>query len=354
MQLRWGARGYCATSLVRMFRRLGLPKTATNKAVKILGMLSTQCSFFIWLNRDKAKWPNPDLNSVIRPKNLSSVDVSSTPVVPPLSSSTPLSDSRAIPRKTPVPKVGFRNLGNSCYASALLQVFSVLPRLWSQVPSESSKTSPIPRSIAILMCLLKRRKRRVLDPSSFLWALKRKMPSFKFHQQYDAHEVLMTVLNSVLAPTSISQDLVGCKIKISTTCKSCFHSFDSEDSSLILSTPVCNSVKESLRQHLAEESIGGLCAVCDSSEGFDRESAVVSCGNILILHLKRFDNNLNKISTRVSCLPDSLEVPIRSPNESIGNISLPINCESFLQQSSDCVLPSIILGLCLLVIIGVT
>ena len=153
---------------------------------------------------------------------------------------------------------------------------------------------------------LMRRSSRSLNPSLFLWALKREIPDFKFHQQFDAQEILMPILNSVLSPTSISQDLVGCTLRIETSCKECFHSDASEDTNLFLSTPVCSSVKASVAKYLSVKSIvGEPCAVCCSTQGFERETFVVTCGEFQIVHLKRFDNNLKKLIDIVSCFPDT-------------------------------------------------
>jgi len=202
-----------------MFRRLGFDNLTIRKSSKSLGLISTQCSFFIWLHRDNKQWSNPDLIVPLQPRGDNKSNLSTVTK----EDSSNLACSSSNPMKTGNYKKaldfthlgGFKNIGNSCYASAILQVLSVLPRLWSKVPAESSSVSPIARSLGIIMSI-KKRSSRSLDPSSFLWALKREMPSFKFHQQFDAHEVLLYVLNSVLSPTSISQDMVGCILKMET------------------------------------------------------------------------------------------------------------------------------------------
>ena len=138
----------------------------------------------------------------------------------------------------------------------------------------------------------------------------------------------MHILNNVLSPTSISQDLVGCTLRIETSCQECFHSYTSEDTNLILSTPVCISVKASVAKYLSVESIVGKpCAVCSSLQGFERETFVVTCGEFQIVHLKRFDNNLKKLTDNISCFPDTLEIPTHSMDDTFGNISMPVNCE---------------------------
>ena len=56
-------------------------------------------------------------------------------------------------------------------------------------------------------------------------------------------------------------------------------------------------MKDSLSQHLSGESIvGGACRICSENDGFVRETTVISSGQILILHLKRFNSNLENSS----------------------------------------------------------
>ena len=309
-----GARGYCGNTLRRMFCRLGMRTSEVKKCIKSLGVISTQCSFFLWLNRNTKIWCKPDLNCPV-----------SSVVIKPRATSPPERRSLLVNRQDKqshcvVTHVGgFKNMGNSCFVNSILQVFSVLPRLWSKVPSQNRELSPIARSLSILMTR-KKNTNKSLDPSSFLWALKREMASFEFYRQYDAHEILTCVLNSILSPSIVSEDLVGCQMRIVTTCKTCFHSYDSEDSSLILSAPVCTSIRSSIVKYFSEESVcGEPCAVCCSADGYTRETLAVSCGEFFVIHLKRYNNTLEKLDSSVCAYPDLLEIPVHNTDESSGN-----------------------------------
>ena len=104
---------------------------------------------------------------------------------------------------------------------------------------------------------------------------------------------------------------------------------DDEDVCSILSIPIRASVKDSLSQHLSGESIvGGACRICSENDGFVRETTVISSGQILILHLKRFNSNLEKFNKKVNCYPNELEIPVAGRDDTIGNISLPIDCDN--------------------------
>ena len=84
---------------------------------------------------------------------------------------------------------GLINKGNTCYANSILQVFSVIPSLWSQWPSESPNVSALVKSVILNMSLLNHAFSPI-DPSNFLRALEHKISSirgtpFKYNTQQD-------------------------------------------------------------------------------------------------------------------------------------------------------------------------
>ena len=70
--------------------------------------------------------------------------------------------------------VGFINKGNTCDASSILQILSVMPTLWNRVPSESSTLSTMSRGISFNMAV-KNTVTKPVDPCYILLALKRKL-----------------------------------------------------------------------------------------------------------------------------------------------------------------------------------
>ena len=70
--------------------------------------------------------------------------------------------------------VGFISKGNTCYANSIMQILSVIPTLWNRVPSESNTLSPMLRAISLNMAI-KKNSNKPVDPSNFLWVLKRKL-----------------------------------------------------------------------------------------------------------------------------------------------------------------------------------
>ena len=126
-----GARSYCAKSLCGILFRLGFCNTAVKKCSKSLGLLSTQCSFFIWLHRNNKQWPKPDLivsstsEKKVNEPSASSIKTSSGNTVV-----ASIPSSKTENRLVFSHRAGIKNLGNSSFVSSLLQVFSVLPMLF--------------------------------------------------------------------------------------------------------------------------------------------------------------------------------------------------------------------------------
>ena len=78
---------------------------------------------------------------------------------------------------------------------------SVIPNLWNRVPSESNTLSPMLGAISLNMAI-KKNSNKPVDPSNFLWALKRKLSNlrgvpFDFNTQQDVAEILQVELEGV-------------------------------------------------------------------------------------------------------------------------------------------------------------
>ena len=135
-----GARGYCSRSVLCCFKSLGLRNRTINTTIKQLSKWSMECSFCIWLARNKA-WSSKEIDLSLKTPEDQLVHQN------PLSTT---SKTNSLKTNSPLP-VGFINKGNTCYANAILQVLSVLPSLWIRVPSASSSLSSLLKSIALNM-----------------------------------------------------------------------------------------------------------------------------------------------------------------------------------------------------------
>ena len=152
-----------------------------------------ECSLCIWLARSNKHW-NPAANCKLN-------DPSKETCNSPSYLSSPKQTNKSVSNTKPVRPVGFINKGNTCYANSILQILSVVPNLWSRVPSESNTLSPMLQAISLNMAV-KKNSTKPVDSSNFLWALKRKLSiirgvPFDFNTQQDVAEILQVVLDEV-------------------------------------------------------------------------------------------------------------------------------------------------------------
>ena len=118
-----------------------------------------ECSFCIWLARNNScNLNDPSKETCNSPFSLSSLKQTIKPV-----SNTKWTHP-----------VGFINKGHTFCANSILQVLCVVPNIWIRVPSESNTLSPMLQAISLNIAVTKNSTKPV-DPSNFLWGLKRKL-----------------------------------------------------------------------------------------------------------------------------------------------------------------------------------
>ncbi|GFH51921.1 hypothetical protein CTEN210_08397 [Chaetoceros tenuissimus] len=249
---------------------------------------------------------------------------------------------------------GLRNLGNTCYLNASLQVLFSLPdflqdlgKLYSDIKSKSTDDST-ESSIPICSAMLSIGKELGLisdlpgiestgsssaDPSILKKEIDKKLPNFKGYQQQDAEEFmsrLIDILHEELAaaskdigidekslPTSTFFRLV---IKLSRKCDSCGSSESSHETFNRLALEVHDrdmsdnewSVSKSLEKYFSTEKIENFqCEECSNSTSCTRCTTIVTRPKALLVQLKRFayDNDqMQKRSEKVAPTKDiSLE-----------------------------------------------
>ena len=105
---------------------------------------------------------------------VNSVTPQKKPAIHHLLSPSPKQTSKSVSKTKSIRPVGFINKGNTYYANSIFQILSVVPNLWSRVPSESNTLSPMLQAISLNMAV-KKNSTKAVDPSNLLWALKRKL-----------------------------------------------------------------------------------------------------------------------------------------------------------------------------------
>ena len=166
-----GARGYRSKSVLYCFKKLCFNNKLIRNTIKKLSKSSMEYSFCVWLARNNNQWTPSSTNCKLNDSSKETYNSQSS--MSSLKQTTkPRSNAKSLR------PVVFINKGNNCYVNSILQILSVIPTLWNRVPSESNTLSPILRAVSLNMAI-KKNSNEPVDPSNFLWALKRKLSNLR-------------------------------------------------------------------------------------------------------------------------------------------------------------------------------
>ena len=164
--------------------------------------------------------------------------------------------------------------------------------------SSADNVSRMNKAILSIMSLMDRPNASdCLDPSGFLWALQSKYHSlgqteFNFNSQHGVVQILEVVLEELSSSSRLARDVTTSEVQVSTTCNTCFSTSDTFDSLPILSLPLTNSVSSSVYKYISSEFLEGdnswFCFCCQEKRESIRDTTFSSCGDILIIQLRRF------------------------------------------------------------------
>ena len=318
-----GARGYPSNSLKSSFRKLGLPNKTINGAVKQLGRISMECSFYIWMHRNSKEWTAGPVSSLEFDKE---EDPKSTKVSGNKMQHLPKTSSAGKGNGNSLRHAGFVNKGNTCYINSMLQALSVLPSFWCQESSQSGSISPLGRALSLNMSLLKKRSTPI-DPSNFLRAFQNKISkkrgtAFNINSQQDVPEMLHFLIDELKGDSVIADQLISTSVINTTTCNTCFNSSSTEQKFNIICLPLCSSLQSSFNKFLEPELLDGdnkwFCGICSSLKESIRDYKLVNCGSIILLQLNRYaklGSTYIKDNRLVKCPSDCLTVPISTDND---------------------------------------
>ena len=178
---------------------------------------------------------------------------------------------------------------------------------------------------------VKKNSTKPIDPSNFLWALKRSLSStrvtpFDFNSQQDVAEILQVVLDELKGVSLAASSLISNTLRTTVSCNTCLCSSVSEENLDILSLQVSTDIQTSLKQFLSPEILSSgnkwFCPSCKTLSESTRETCVMNSAPILAIQLCRFSNQggqLLKDETLVSCTQSQsgqyLTVPITIEDE---------------------------------------
>ena len=132
-----------------------------------------------------------------------------------------------------------------------------MPLLWNRVPSESNDLSPMLQAIMLNMAV-KNNYNKPIDPSNFLWALKRNLSTvrvapFDFKSQQDVAEILQVVLDELKGVSLAASSLISNTQRTTVSYNNCLCSSVSEENLDILPLQVSTDIQTSINQFLSPE-----------------------------------------------------------------------------------------------------
>ena len=143
-----------------------------------------------------------------------------------------------------------------------------------------------------------------IQAESLLYQVRRANSLFEGHLQQDMHELLLVLLEACLSVPTL-RDALAWKTESSLTCGHCGKATRRMEDAFDLSVSICgDSVADCVKQHFQEEELGEgnewQCEHCRHSDARTRKQlSVVSLPEVLIVHLKLFDADGDKLSDRV-------------------------------------------------------
>ena len=141
---------------------------------------------------------------------------------------------------------------------------------------------------------VKKNLTKPVDPSNFLWALKRKLhnlrgvPFDSYTQQYVV-EILQVVLNELKGVSLAASQLISGTQKVTVSCNTCFCSSESDENLDILTLPVSADIQTSVNQFLKTEILSSqnkwFCPLCSVLSESTREPCIMNSAPVLIIQL---------------------------------------------------------------------
>ena len=151
-----------------------------------------ECFFCMWLARNK-DWTPPAANCKLNGPSKETCNL-------PSSLSSPKQTTKPVSNAKSIHPVRFINKGNTSYRNSIFQILSVVCLTSGTESLENQTLYRLLRAMSLNMAVNKNSTKPV-DPSNFLWSLKRKLSGirgvpFNFNTQQDVAEILQVFLVS--------------------------------------------------------------------------------------------------------------------------------------------------------------
>ncbi len=217
--------------------------------------------------------------------------------------------------------LGFPNIGNSCYMNSIL---SCMIGLRKKLNIENWQlTDIVEQNYTLSGNVVKTIKDLILgkydDKTNILYKLKNELSLvdgfFNTHLQQDAHEAMSKLFRIMGNGTSfeIAKDITKSVFQehitsmsiYSITCLTCNKSCRYSTSQNELLVPIRKNLHQAIQNTLYSE-VKKFCSVCKSDTKHGTKQLISSPPLVLVIVIKRFDNNNNKIN-EIMHIPEKLK-----------------------------------------------
>lgn len=227
---------------------------------------------------------------------------------------------------------GLRNLGNTCYMNAVLQMLLGIPAFVRRVTDATqmatfSSMAEGSASSSFYMCFCEfvrqaeSRQSSVVSPTELKRIMGQIDSRFQGYNQEDAHEFFSHVLNAIDEDLDIlglehgpSYECFSLAMKQELSCCLCEHIKALEEDYLDLSLHLPEAIEKTslslegvLADFMAAETVEWTCPGCNGKGQAAMTHVISRCPRTLVLHLKRFDGDGKKLVTPVT-LPLTLDL----------------------------------------------
>ncbi|KAL7750044.1 Ubiquitin carboxyl-terminal hydrolase 37 [Sorochytrium milnesiophthora] len=230
--------------------------------------------------------------------------------------SSPTRSSRIGKLSGSLKQKGFQNLGNTCYLNAVLQALINLPTFVKTLRPTANSATTLPGLIHSIIDERKVNANTAIGPNAIVRYMANNTKKFNIGIQEDAHEFLLELLELLheeqqSADSSDIQRTFGTTLGKSVACSQCGQVSTSSEHLRVLSVdlprrrplldtlPQATTVDQLIQTYLAPEPVEYRCSRCEHDRATVRHS-ITAAPRVLVVHLKRFDFQVNAATDTVA------------------------------------------------------